>query len=81
MSSFTVPLKEADRIIAVSAAEWLGRFYPQASARVVDGAVELRASNLTEDQLAKVWTASLANERLHRENEPKRRELLEGLTR
>jgi hypothetical protein len=65
--------------IAAAAAQWVGRFYPGTQAQVQVGEVVL-LGDVCADSLRRIWLTALLNERLHTENEQRRRALLSELT-
>lgn len=56
-------------------------FHRGVSARVEGERVTLEGDELTEPELKRVWNAALLNERAHAQNEGKRRQVLEQLSR
>jgi hypothetical protein len=65
---------------AGKAAQWMGCFYPGTEAKLRGDHVGL-AGDVSADRLKHIWRAALLNERLHAQNEERRRALLAGLIR
>jgi len=68
-----------DQAIAIHAAEWVSRFYPDVSARAHIDYVELESDRRSPTQLDQLWRTVLTNERLIVEGAASRASLLTDL--
>jgi len=75
----TLPVVQSDMRFAAEAAHWVECFYAGTRAEVRGDEVEL-FGDVSAERLEQLWNATLLNERLHGENDERRRRLLSGLT-
>jgi len=80
-ASFSVAIEETSRALAADARQWLAGFYPHIRMSIDDTHLELWSDDHDSRGLATIWAVAIANEKLRRGAEQRRRAAFEVLTR